>query len=283
MVIAEPTTTRGDHLVANIKQLQDTELQTFQTLENKTGAVTLTTEQKSKLVDQINNLASTRENLYGTLRENQAFYTKNLTSAQHTLVQQTDALEVVERELNRSKNRVDLINEERINRLRLVEINRYYGDKYKHHTLILKYVTLLFAVLLVSVMVNNTGMLPRMAFRTILVITLVVGLYVIIKELFDAYARDNMVYAQYNWEKVDPGLQHPGDLTGSNIFDNGDDPANGSCEAQACCGTSFTWVPPPFNKCIANSELGSEDVVNAMGGPVAPYDPNAPSTPSLAV
>ena len=275
MVIAEPTTSRGDQTVRDIKQLQETELQAFRELENKTGAVTLTPEEKSKLITKINSLSATRENLYDSLRENQDFYNKNLTSAQHTLVQQTDALEVVERELNRSKRRVELMNEERINRLRLVEINRYYGAKYKHHTSILKNITLMFALLLVIVMMNNTGKLPTMVFKSLLVIVLTIGLYAIIKELFDAYTRDNMIYAQYNWSKVSPDLEHPGNLTGSNIFDKGDDPNAGACKNQECCGKGFTWVPPPFNKCIANSELGSEDIVSAMGKPVKPYDANA--------
>lgn len=279
MVIAEPTTSRGAQTVKNIKQLQETEMQTFRELENKTGEVTLSPEEKSRLIAKINDLTSTRENLYESLRDNQQYYDKNLTSAQHTLVQQTDALEVVERELNRSKRRVELMNEERINRLRLVEINRYYGAKYKHHTSILKNVTLMFAILLVIVMMNNTGKLPPMVFKSLLVIVLVIGLYAIIKELFDAYTRDNMVYAQYNWSKVSPDLEHPGNLTGSNIFDKGDDPDAGICKNQACCGSGFTWVPPPFNKCIANSELGSEDIVSAMGKAVTPYDAN--STPGI--
>lgn len=280
MVIAEPTTSRSSDLVAHIKQLQDTETNTFKELEGGSGTTVLTTEQKATLVNQINDLSATRENLYKTLRENQAFYTNNLNSAQRTLVQQTDALEVVERELNRAKKRVDLINEERINRLRLVEINRYYGDKYKHHTLILKYITFLFAVLLVLIMVNNTGMLPPMVFKILLVIILAIGVYIIIKELYDAYARDNMVYEQYNWAKLVPGLEHPGDLAGTTIFNTGD-AKDGSCEAQDCCDDGFTWVPPPFNKCIANSELGSEKVVSVMGKAVAPYEPNAPSMGSL--
>jgi len=260
MVIAEPTTSRGAQTVKNIKQLQETEMQTFRELENRTGEVTLTPEEKSKLIAKINDLTATRENLYESLRDNHQYYNKNLTSAQHTLVQQTDALEVVER-------------------LRLVEINRYYGAKYKHHTSILKNVTLMFAILLVIVMMNNTGKLPPIAFKSLVVIVLVIGLYAIIKELFDAYTRDNMVYAQYNWSKVSPDLEHPGNLSGSNIFDKGDDPDAGTCKNQDCCGSGFTWVPPPFNKCIANSELGSEDIVSAMGKAVTPYDAN--STPGI--
>ena len=155
MVIAEPTTSNGSQMVNHIQQLQETEKQAFRELENRTGAVTLTPEEKSAIITKINDLSATRETLYDSLHENHDFYSKNLTSAQHTLVQQTDALEVVERELNRTKRRVELINEERINRLRLVEINRYYGAKYKHHTSILKNVTLMFAVLLVIVMMNN--------------------------------------------------------------------------------------------------------------------------------
>lgn len=269
MVIAEPTTSLATKTVAHIQQLQKAEKAAFNNLEQGASMSTLTWQQRSAIVDQINDMTSMRVNMYDSLRENQTFYDDNLTSAQKGLVQQTDALEVVERELNRSKKRVDYVNEERINRLRLVEINRYYGDKYKHHTLILKYITLMFACMLVVIMMNNTGMLPPMIFKILLVIVLVIGLYVIIKELFDAYARDNMVYEQYNWSKVVPGLDHPGNMAGSNIFDNGE--KNGDCSNQECCGDGFTWVPPPFNKCIANSELDSEKVVSAMGHAVKPY------------
>lgn len=280
-MIAEPTTSNGSQMVNHIQQLQETEKQAFRELENRTGAVTLTPEEKSAIITKINDLSATRETLYDSLHENHDFYSKNLTSAQHTLVQQTDALEVVERELNRTKRRVELINEERINRLRLVEINRYYGAKYKHHTSILKNVTLMFAVLLVIVMMNNTGKLPIMVFKSLVVIVLVIGLYAIVKELFDAYTRDNMIYAQYNWSKVSPDLEHPGNLAGSNIFNKGDDPDAGTCKNQECCGSGFTWVPPPFNKCIANSELGSEDIVSAMGEPVKPYDASATASPII--
>lgn len=277
MVISEPTTSRSEQTVQNIKQLQEAEMQAFQELENKTGTTTLTSEQKSVLIDRINNLTASREDLYATLRENQSYYDKNLTSAQHTLVQQTDALEVVEKELNRSKNRVQLLNDERVRRLRLVEINRYYGDKYRHHTAILKDITLMFALLLVIVIVNNTGMLPKAVFKGLMILILAVGMYVIAKELYDASTRDNMVYDQYNWSKISPDWEHP-TTTQVSIFDDLEDDL-GICENQECCDTGFTWVPPPFNKCIANSELDSKKVTSKMGGKVVkPYNPQDGTT-----
>jgi len=276
-VISEPTTSRSDQTVNHIKELQEAEMQTFQELENKTGTTTLTSDQKSELIDRINNLTATRENLYATLRENHTYYDKNLTSAQHTLVQQTDALEVVEKELNRTKKRVDLLNDERVRRLRLVEINRYYGDKYRHHTSILKDITLMFALLLVLVIVNNTGMLPKAAFKGLMILILAVGMYVIAKELYDASTRDNMVYDQYNWSKISPDWEHPTTAQASIFSDLEDD--LGMCENQECCDTGFTWVPPPFNKCLANSELDSKKVTSKMGGKaVKPYNPQDGTT-----
>jgi len=273
-VISEPTTSRSDQTVNHIKELQEAEMQTFQELENKTGTTTLTSDQKSELIDRINNLTATRENLYATLRENHTYYDKNLTSAQHTLVQQTDALEVVEKELNRTKKRVDLLNDERVRRLRLVEINRYYGDKYRHHTSILKDITLMFALLLVLVIVNNTGMLPKAAFKGLMILILAVGMYVIAKELYDASTRDNMVYDQYNWSKISPDWEHPTTAQASIFSDD-----LGMCENQECCDTGFTWVPPPFNKCLANSELDSKKVTSKMGGKaVKPYNPQDGTT-----
>lgn len=271
-MISEPTSSRSAQTVQNIKQLQEAELQAFQELENKTGTTTLTTTQKSALIDKINNLTVTRENLYSTLRENRDYYNQNLTSAKHTLVQQTDALEVVELELNRTKRRVDLLNDERIRRLRLVEINRYYGDKYKHHTSILKNITLMFAILLVIVMINNTGKLPQTAFKTLIILVLAIGMYVISRDLYDAYNRDNMVYDQYNWSKMSPDWQHPTTFSEKTLWGDLEDEL-GICENQGCCPADYTWVPPPFNKCLANSELSSKQVETAFGKAITPYDP----------
>ena len=121
------------------------------------------------------------------------------------------------------------------------------------------------------IIVNNTGSLPPRVFKTIAIVILAVGIYFIIKELYDAYTRDNMVYAQYNWEKIVPGLEHPSTISNKDMFPNLEDEFE-TCFGQACCETGATYVPPPFNKCVANSQLSSKDVTS-KAGIIKPYEP----------
>ena len=129
---------RGKSVISNIRDLQTTEEGLFKQLQTGASTRQLNQKQQQELVKQIKNVSDSRYNLYLELQQNQVYYQDNVNVSHNILTQETDALEVVERELNRAEKRIGLIGEQRNNRLRLVEINRYYGDKYKHHTLILK-------------------------------------------------------------------------------------------------------------------------------------------------
>lgn len=283
---ASSLTQRGKEIVSNIQSLQKSEKVLFDQLQEGSSTMTMTKANKEAIVAQINNLTDTRRNLYTTLRSDQDFYKKNVDSAHNVLTQESDALEVVERELHRARNRVGLINDQRTNRLRLVEINRYYGDKYRHHTLILKYITLVFSLILVITYLNNQGLMPPAIFTTLFVIIGSTGLYMIIKEVYDAYSRDNMLYQQYSWKDKIPNEEPTAAETAStpSIFDKTKTEKKSTCIGQECCETGYTWVPEPLNKCIANTTLDDPKITKMFRGKIEPYDPaNADSASLLSV
>jgi hypothetical protein len=252
---------RGKSVIQNIRDLQKTEEGLFAQLQTGASTFTLTQSQQEELVKQITNVSDARYNLYLELQQNQVYYQDNVNVSHNILTQETDTLEVVERELNRAEKRIGLIREQRNNRLRLVEINRYYGDKYKHHTLILKYITLLFTVVLIIAYFYNQGVIPQPIFTTAMVIVGSVGSYFVIKEMWDAYARDSMMYQQYNWNmlKGEPTLV-TGKVGETNPFQKDLEGDEETCIGQACCQPSYTWVPSPFNKCYPNDNLDSADI-----------------------
>ena len=252
---------RGQSVIKNIRDLQRTEEGLFKQLQTGASTFSLTQSQQEELVMQIKNVSDARYNLYLELQQNQVYYQDNVNVSHNILTHETDALEVVERELNRAEKRIGLIREQRNNRLRLVEINRYYGDKYKHHTLILKYITLLFTVILIIAYFYNQGMIPKPIFTTVIVLVGSVGAYYVIKEMWDAYSRDNMMYQQYDWNmlKGQPNLVS-GKVGEANPFQKDVEGEEATCVGQDCCQPSYTWVPSPFNKCYPNENLDSAEI-----------------------
>ena len=184
---------RGTKVINNIVDLQKSEQALFKQLQSGSASMRLNKKEKDDIIQQIQNLVDARKNMFNDLKTNQEYYRSNVKVSHDILTQETDALEIVERELLRARNRIGIINDQRNNRLRLVEINRYFGDKYKHHTLILKYITLLFSLILIITYLYNQGFLPGWAFTTLFVLIGTVGLFYIIKEIWDAYSRDNMI------------------------------------------------------------------------------------------
>ena len=265
---------RGKSVIKNIRDLQKTEEGLFRQLQTGASTQALNASQQQELVNQIKNVSDARYNLYLELQQNQTYYQDNVNVSHNILTQETDALEVVERELNRAEKRIGLIREQRNNRLRLVEINRYYGDKYKHHTLILKYVTVVFSLILILTYLYNQGFIPDLIFKTLMVIIGSIGAYFVIKEMWDAYSRDSMMYQQYNWDmlKGQPNIVS-GVVGQPNPFQKDPESEEATCVGQDCCQTSFTWVPSPFNKCYPNDQLGSAEIREVFPKGVNAYEP----------
>lgn len=263
---------RGSGIIENIRQLQTTEKGLFEQLQRGAAAMTLNSSQQQDMVTQIKNVSDARSALYGELQQNQAFYKNNVGVAHNILTQETDALEVVERELHHAEKRIGLIREQRANRLRLVEINRYYGDKYKHHTLILQYVTVVFALILVLTYLYNQGFVPPFLYTTLFVIIGTLGSYYIIKEIWDAYSRDSMMYQQYNWTGLRGVPDQDATPDGNKILGSQTEEQQASCVGQDCCQPSSTWVPQPINKCYPNTQLRNQVILAQFPQGIQPYD-----------
>ena len=116
----------NEQILNDIQTLQTMEQQLFSNLENNPN---LTTQQQQEIVQKMNQLSNMRINLYQTLSGVNNYYQNALNSSQGTLKEQTVAIYIVENELNSAKKRLEALDVEKMNKIRLVEINNYYGDK----------------------------------------------------------------------------------------------------------------------------------------------------------
>jgi hypothetical protein len=186
-----------EKLLTDIKSLQIIEKELFDTLEiNNTN---LTSDQYNKIIIKINSISQMRINLYQTLRNVNLYYKDGVLNSQEALQQQAFALRIVEKQLNESKKKLKHLELEKNNKIRLIEINDYYGEKYNEHTLLMKYIIYMLVPIIIISFLFNKGLLPKLIFYVLLVIISIIGSMFIIYRLLSIWNRDNMNYQSYLW------------------------------------------------------------------------------------
>ena len=236
----------NDQLVTDIQSLQTMEQELFSSLENNPN---LTNEQQQKIVEKMNQLSNMRINLYQTLSGVNNYYQNALTSSQGTLKDQTTAIYIVESELNQSKRRLELLNAEKSNKVRLVEINNYYGDKYAEHGNLMKIIIFTLVPIIILALLNNKDILPNSIYYILVVIIALIGGYFFWIRFASIITRDNMDYQSYDWY-FDP----TGAPTASG---SGEDPwmstlDYGTCIGDACCSPGLVY-DFSLNQCVVPS------------------------------
>ena len=183
-------------ILNDIQSLQTIEQQLFSSLEENTG---LTTEQQKKVVDKINGISKMRINLYETLNGVNSFFQNALANSKGTLSEQTAAIDIVEKELNTSKNRLKVLEEEKNNKIRLVEINDYYGQKYAEHSDLMKIIVIMLIPILILAILFNKGILPEKVYYILIGIVAIIGGVFIWRTILSIMMRDPMNYQAYDW------------------------------------------------------------------------------------
>jgi hypothetical protein len=234
-------------ILNDIQSLQSIEQQLFNSLEENTG---LTTEQQKKIIEKINNISSIRVNLYKTLNGVNSFFQSSLANSKGTLTEQTAAISIVEKELNTSKKRLKILEEERNNKIRLVEINDYYGQKYAEHSDLMKIIVIMLIPILILAILNNKGLLPTKIYYILIAIISLIGAVFIWKSVFSIVLRDPMNYQEYNW------YFDPSTAPTSTSSDSKDPWASssrfGNCIGDACCSDGLVY-DSSLNQCVIST------------------------------
>jgi len=245
----------NEQILNDIQSLQKMEQDLFNTLEADTN---LTSQQQQKIIEKMNQLANMRINLYQTLSGVNDFYDSALKASTGTLKEQASAIEIVESELNRSKKRLQILEAEKNNKIRLVEINNYYGDKYAEHSQLMKIIIFTLVPIIILKFLNNKGILPNSIFNILIIIISAVGAYFMWGYYASIIMRDNMNYQEYDFY-FNPNTAPTGSTTSS----SGNDPwlstkASSSCVGEYCCSTGQTW-DASLNQCIGSSTVVVSD------------------------
>jgi hypothetical protein len=243
-------------IISDITTLQAIEKGLFDTLEKNLNQNVLTQPQKESLIQKINEISKMRENMYQTIGGINNFYQSNIVSSSTSLAQQTAAISIVEKELNAAKERLKKIEEYKLQKLRLVEINNYYSERYAAHTQIMKIIIYMFVPILVLTILAKKGILPRALFFILTIIIGAIGSVYLLYAVYSTYARNNMLYQEYDWG-FDPNTapKTPTSISGSASIDPwAKKDVSDICIGQACCDVGYIHDPIQ-NKCILSTTI----------------------------
>jgi hypothetical protein len=250
-------------LIGDIQNLQNIELDLYDTLEKGIANNTLTDADKTTIIDQINKVSDMRINLFNNLNNLNQHYQGSVVSSGSVIQNQINALNVVENELRQSAAVFNVIKNQKNNMQRMVEINTYYGERYANHKNIMKTIVYFCIPIILLTVLANMGFLPRSIYAFLIIILSIAAIIMIGVKLIRSLSHDNMNYQEYTW-----GTQAPTTPSIDTSDSRGKNPwfsIGASCVAQECCDDGFTYVPSPTNKCVANKNLPSG---------FTPYNPN---------
>jgi hypothetical protein len=235
-------------LMNEISQLQKTEEQLYVVLTRNAENVALgkqnimTSSEINTITTQINSLTASRVKLYNALSK---YYSNEVVleqSVKKTIEQQSETLKILERELNKSKQNLAKLEDEKYNQLKMIEINSYFSKQYDAHIKLMRLITIVGVCMLGTLMLNYIGPL-KIASRPLFNIVLVIGLFLILKMTIDMYLRENDEYDEYNWfaaPNTSAGIEKANTQSSTSFIDvSGVDIP--FCYGSSCCSTGTTW------------------------------------------
>jgi hypothetical protein len=242
----------NEQILNDIQSLQQIEKQLFDNLESNPQ---LSSEEQQKTIAKINQISNMRINLYQTLSGVNDFFQNAMTSSLGTLQQQTTAIGIIESELNRSKQELSKLEDSNVNKIRMVEINDYYGEKYAEHSQLMKIVIYTLVPIIVLAVLNNSGILPSSIYFILLIIVSAIGGFFFWKRFASIIMRSNMNYQEYDWGfdqsslKAAPVAAAP---TRDPWAASTSMSTSGTCIGQGCCSDGLSWSQT-LNQCISQA------------------------------
>ena len=239
---------RNQQVLNNISQLQ---IQ-VKTLYDNLDDVKLTSDQKKQIIDKINEISQMRVNMYAGIKDMHSYYQKNVVSSRSTLTQEISAIDVLENELNEAKRKLNLIEDEKNNKLRLVEINTYYGKRYNSHSKLMKIIVFMCIPLIILAVLANRGFLPSNLYAFLAGLIIVIGVMLIGFQIIDISNRDNMNWDEYNWYFNQKDAPLTTGNMGSGSIKNPWATISTTCIGSACCYDGSTY-DDVNNICVPNA------------------------------
>lgn len=236
-----------ENMLAYLNELQTMENELYEVLKDENDST-----DKMDIINKINNLSSRRDKLYYDMKQlSKDVKAENKASA-NNYQNQLKIVNIAEQELNREKERLKILNAEKYNKLRMVEINTYYSKKYEA----LGYITILVIFIFLFVILINyltsSGYISEGVTNSATPILIGFGIFILFLAYFDVLRRSNFNFDEYAFQKEDGSGSNDGEI---GIWPT---PSLGTCIGERCCseGTEYDTVT---DTCKLPSEVKNDE------------------------
>ena len=192
------TNTDKLNTLSTISDLQQLEKQLFTNLEeiaNYDDENSLV--EKDQIIKQINDLSQTRINLFNTLNDLYQYEQENVNESRSDLVDKMVVAKVMESQLNNTKEMINELEQVKDNKLRMVQINTYYGKQYQYQTDLMKFIIKLCVAIIVVLYLTKLSFIPKFISNLIILIIIIFGGFLIFRKVSDLSSRDKMEFDRY--------------------------------------------------------------------------------------
>ena len=256
---------RNKQMLNDITSLQSTEKQLYLSLDEPS----LTTEQKQQIIAKINSISQLRINLYSNMKDMYTFYNNNTTSSSELLNQQKKTIKVIEEELNDAKIKMNKLKISKNDKLRLIEINNYYGKRYNAHVNLIKIFVIVSIIILILTIIFRKGLLPTQIYYLLIGLTIIIGVIILGYSIVDISNRDNMNWDEYDWyfdKSIAPSITTD---TSTGYSDPWANQLSMVCVGSECCTTGNIYDSEQ-NLCILDSSYSTSISSTIARTPITP-------------
>jgi len=262
------------NMLENIENLQATETDLINKLDAYTSATGYVSSDPKLIgmVNNINNIADSRIALFQSISANADVLQTGVSQSRIDLVAQMTLLQAVEDQLNQAKAKIQQLQATNDTKMRMVQINTYYGQRYEAQSSLMKKIILICIPILVIFILKKKSIIPETISNYLIGITTAIGGFIIIYNVWDIYTRSNMDFTTYEWKYQSPDSQVPTiwQYNKENMF-NFDGIFKklmadlGLCVGDTCCAPGLVYDPkqiqcvvPPKPTSTANSEAAAK-------------------------
>jgi hypothetical protein len=240
-----------DEILANIEKLQNTEQKLIRELDmytSENGGFVSTDPKIQELLQKINSIAESRILMFNIISNNANILQTGVSQSRVDLVNQMTLLNVVEDQLNQARQKIDQLNGKNDTKMRMVQINTYYGERYEAHSELMKKIIIICVPILIIFILKKKGFIPETISNYLIGIVIAVAAFVLIQDMWDIFTRSNMNFNEYDWKYEDPMAQAPSiwEYNKKNFFNFDDLFSNlmenlGLCIGDKCCSDGLTF------------------------------------------
>ena len=231
----------------DLKKLQDVEMQLFESLQK---AVSSKADQsvKDQLLSQIKLISEVRQQMYKRLISMYKITQDNVSQTRADLVDQFTLVDIMQQQLDNLHDNINIILNAKNDRMRMVEINTYFGKQYEAQKELMQIIVLTSVPLLVLAILSNAGTIGSTVAGILGTFVIAIGLFFVVRKIIDISSRSNTNFDEYDWQ-FNPNSMPETMPEYTSTDKEGDDTFG--CYSQECCAPG-TVFDSSIGKCVPN-------------------------------